>query len=550
LPLLCLLVCLLSPAFPAQARDSLTIGISQYPSTLHPAIDAMVAKNYVLGLTRRPITAYDAKWRLTCLLCTELPSLDAGTAMVEPRPDGRSGLAVTYTLKPGLAWGDGVPVTTEDVQFSWQAGRHPLSGFDNHDLYVRDIVDITVKDARTFTVHLDKRTCEWQNLGGFELLPAHLERPVFEADPATYANRTLYQTDPTNPGLYFGPYRIAQVEAGSQIVLLPNPGWSGAAPPFQRIVVRAIENSAALEANLLSGDIDLIPGEIGLPLDQALALERRQAGRFDVITTAGLFFEHIDVNLDQPALADVRVRQALLYALDRTAINQQLFGGRQPVADSLLSPLDRRFDPEVPRRPYDPAKAGQLLDAAGWTLRSGGIRTNAQGDKLALTLMTTAGNRSRELVEQVLQAQWRQVGIEVRLDNQPARVLFGQTLRERKFPALAMFAWISAPDALPRSTLHSSMIPGPANGFSGQNYPGLRDPSVDQMLDDLEVRCEPTENHALWSRLQRFYAEQLPSLPLFYRAEATIKPKWLTGLVPTGHQEPTTLWVEQWQAAP
>ena len=67
--------------FPAQARDQLTIGISQYPSTLHPAIDAMAAKAYVLGLTRRPVTAYDAGWKLICLLCTELPSFEAGTAV-------------------------------------------------------------------------------------------------------------------------------------------------------------------------------------------------------------------------------------------------------------------------------------------------------------------------------------------------------------------------------------------------------------------------------------------------------------------------------------
>lgn len=535
---------------PAQARDQLTIGISQYPSTLHPDIDAMAAKSYVLGLARRPITAYDADWKLTCALCTELPTPEAGTVVEEPRPGGRTGLAVTYTLRAGVAWGDGVPVSTDDVVFTWTAGRHPLSGFDGHDLFSRDIVDITVKDARTFTVHLDKRTCEYQNLGGFELLPAHLEKPVFEADPAAYANRTLYQTDPTNPGLWFGPYRVTKVEAGGAIALEPNPTWSGAPPPFKRIVVRAIENSAALEANLLSGDVDLVPGEIGLPLDQALALEKRQPGRFDVLTKAGLFFEHADVNLDTPALADVRVRRALLHALDRETISRQLFSGRQPVAHNMVSPLDRMFDPEGLTYDFDPAAANRLLDEAGWTGRAAGIRTNAEGARLSVTLMTTAGNRSRELVEQVLQAQWRQVGVDTRIENQPARVLFGQTLRERRFTGLALFAWISAPESIPRAILHSSMSPSAVNGFAGQNYPGLRDTEMDKVLDDLEVVCEPQANRALWNRLQRLYAERLPSLPLYYRAEATVKPKWLTGIVPTGHMEPTTLWVENWRETP
>ena len=547
---LLLLLLLLLLTVPAAARDQLTIGISQYPSTLHPAIDDMAAKSYVLALTRRPLTAYDADWKLVCLLCTALPSFDQGTAVEEPVAGGGTGLAVTYTSRPGAPWGDGVPVSTDDVLFTYQAGRDPRSGVDGHDLFQRDIAGITVKDDRTFTVHLARRTCEYQSLGGFDLLPAHLERRVFEADPAAYANRTLYQTDPTNPGLWFGPYRIVSVEVGSHLVLEPNPSWWGPPPAFRRIVIRAIENSAALEAALLAGDIDLIPGEIGLPLDQALALEQRQGGRFDILYKAGLFFEHVDVNLDQPALADVRVRRALLAALDRETLSRQVFGGRQPVADSLVSPLDRMFDPDGPRVHFDPPEANRLLDQAGWTGRSGGIRTNAAGDKLSLTVATTAGNRSRELVEQVLQAQWRQVGIEARIENQPARVLFGQTLRERRFAGLAMFAWISAPENIPRSLLHSSMIPSAANGYSGQNYPGLANPELDRVLDDLEVVCEPKANRALWARLQQLYGTLLPSLPLYYRADATVKPKWLSGLVPTGHQEPSSLWVERWTAAP
>ena len=279
-------------------------------------------------------------------------------------------------------------------------------------------------------------------------------------------------------------------------------------------------------------------------------MEQRQGGRFDVLTKAGLFFEHADVNLDTPALADLRVRRALLQAVDREAISRQLFAGRQPVADGIVSPLDRMFDPAVPKYTYDPAAANRLLDEAGWTGRTGGIRSNAAGEKLSLTLASTAGNRSRELVEQVLQAQWRQVGIETRIENQPARVLFGQSLRERAYTGLALFAWISAPGNIPRGILHSSMIPSPANGYSGQNYSGLRDPEFDRTLDDLEVVCEPRANRALWAKLQKLYAERLPSLPLYTRAEATVKPKWLSNLVPTGHQEPTTLWIETWKVAP
>ena len=117
----------------------------------------------------------------------------------------------------------------------------------------------------------------------------------------------------------------------------------------------------------------------------------------------------------------------------------------------------------------------------------------------------------------MLQAQWQKAGIEVRINNQPARVLFGSTMRERQFPAMAMFAWLSAPENIPRTILHSTMIPTPENGFSGQNYVGFSNPEADKLIDDLEVTCKEDEARPLWTRLQQIYAEQLPSLPLYFR---------------------------------
>ena len=106
--------------------------------------------------------------------------------------------------------------------------------------------------------------------------------------------------------------------------------------------------------------------------------------------------------------------------------------------------------------------------------------------------MTTAGNRTRELVEQVLQSQWRKIGVDIRIKNEPARVLFGETVPHRRFD-LAMYAWISAPENVPRSTLHSSEIPSEANGFAGQNTPGFkqrRDGPADRRARD---RARPGE---------------------------------------------------------
>ena len=531
----------------ADARDRLVVGITQYPSTFHPNIDSMLAKSYVLGLARRPVTVYDPSWELVCMLCTTLPTIENGGAKREQRADGGEGIAVTYTLQPEARWGDGTPVSTKDVLFTWEVGRHPKAGIANAELY-RRILSIDVQDEKTFTLHLDRIEFEYNAINDFGLLPAHLERPVFEKDPATYRNRTLYDTKTDEPGLYFGPYRIVEAVAGSHVALERNPTWWGKKPAFDRVVVRILENTAALEANLLSGSIDYIAGELGLALDQALALERRRGRDFQVVYKPSLVYEHVDLNLENPVLADRRVRQALLYALDRKMLTERLFAGKQAVADSFVNPLDWVHSGDLPAYPHDPGRAAALLDAAGWTEMRQGIRHDAEGKPLSLELMTTAGNRTRELVQQVLQSQWKAVGVDVRINNQPARVFFGETMSKRRFSSMGMYAWMSAPENVPRTTQHSSMIPSDDNGWSGQNYPGYVNAEADRLIDAIEVELDRDKRAGMWAELQRLYMQELPALPLYFRSEAHVMPKWLRGVVPTGHQYPVTLWAEDWRA--
>lgn len=543
---LILVLAVLAPMRAAQAaKDELVIGITQYPTTLHPRIESMLAKSFVLGMTLRPVTVYDKDWKLVCLLCTELPTLENGLAKLEDLPDGRKGIAITYTLQPGATWGDGTPVTSADVAFTIDAGRNAQSGFGDVQVFKR-ISRVDIKDDKTFTVHFDRVTYDYNSLP-LEPLPAHLEKPLFEQGASEYRNRTLYDTASVTPGLYFGPYRITEISRGSHVVLERNPTWYGPPPQFRRIVVRTIENTAALEANLLSGSIDYIAGELGLSLDQGVAFEKRHKAAFTISFKPGLVYEHMDVNLGSPQMADRRVRQALMYGLDRQAISKQLFDGRQPVAHSNVNPLDWVYTADVHQYPYDPKQAAALLDQTGWALRDG-VRRNAQGEPFVVELMTTAGNRSRELVQQIIQSQWKALGIETRIRNEPARVFFGDTVTRRKFPHLALFAWMSAPESVPRTTLHSDNITSEANNWSGQNFTSYSNPRMDALIDAIEVELDKDKRKALWAELQQIYAEDLPALPLFFRADTYIVPKWLKGIEPTGHQYGTTLWVELWRA--
>ncbi len=230
---------------------------------------------------------------------------------------------------------------------------------------------------------------------------------------------------------------ITGYDSGNQIVLEPNPHWTGTKPGFKRIVLRHIENTAALQANLLSGDIDMVAGEgVGLTIDQALSLQKAHPDEFHYEFKPSLTYEHVDLKKENPLLTDVRVREALLMAIDRQTMVDRLFQGKQPVAATWVNPLSPMFDPAVPVVKFDLAGAKALLKDAGWTPGADGVCRNAAGDRLSFELGTTAGNRLRELQEQVIQSNLKNACVEINIKNEPARTLFGETLKKRTFTGL------------------------------------------------------------------------------------------------------------------
>lgn len=540
---LLVLAALTAFASPALAKDELVLAMNQAPGTMNPLISSTLARSLVANMTARPLTAYDPGWKLICLVCTELPTIENGHARVVDLANGKKGLEIDFALKP-MVWGDGVPVTAKDYAFTVEVGKHPLSGVASAEFYNR-LLKFEVKDDLHFTATIDRVTFDY-NDWAFVPLPAHIEKPIFDANPAEYRNKTAYDTDPTNKGLYFGPYRITELVPGNRIALEANPTWIGEKPHFKRIVFKIIESTAALEANLLSGNVDYVLGELGLTLDQALAFEKRHKDRFNVVYKPALIYEHIDVKLENPLLADRRVRQAILMSIDRKAISEKLFEGKQPVADSGISPLDPMYDPNGRKYPYDPAAAKKLLDEAGFREIRNGVRQSAKGERFSIELGTTAGNRIREQVAQVIQSQLRSVGIELRIKAEPPR-LFSESLNRRTFTGLAMYAWVSSPGGVPHSTLYSTEIPTEKNGWSGQNYPGYASPAMDKAIDAAEHELDFTRRRALFAEIQRIHAEDLPVLPLFFRVDPFVFPKQLKGVVPTGTLNSSTLWVEQWR---
>jgi peptide/nickel transport system substrate-binding protein len=332
-------------------------------------------------------------------------------------------------------------------------------------------------------------------------------------------------------------------------VLTVNPRWTGKKPYFSKVTVRAIENTAALEQNLLSGDVDYVAGEgFGLPVDQGLSIAKRFPDRFDAQFVPAQSFEHIDFQLSNPLFADKRVRQALLYGMNRQALSDRLFEGKSPVTRSWVSQRDFGYSPEVKEYKYDAAKARQLLDEAGFKPGPDGIRVSPKGERLSFEFRTTAGLQVRELVQQILQSQWKEIGAEATIKNEPARTFFGETLRKRSFTGIVLYAQASKPEQSPAIFLGSANIPRPENNFGGSNFPGYANPAMDKLIQAMEVELDAGKRKAIWREMQDLYAEELPQMPLYFNANAFLIPKWLKGVTPTGHAYPSTYWIEDWRA--
>ncbi len=531
----------------AEARDTLTIGLASFPTQFHPYANPEAVKGYIEGFALRPVTAYDANWHITCLLCDELPSVDNGMVTIDERPPGLPGMSVTIKLREGLKWGDGAPVTAHDIAFTAKVGRDPRSGFANTRSWGK-VESVEVVDEQTAILHLDEVSTEFDRIG--VLLPEHLEGPIYDAvGPTEYLHQSLYTRAPTTPGLWNGPYLPRQISSTHIVVMEPNPYWIGEKPGIHRIVLRAVENATSLLTTLEAGDVDMTPGEgMGLTLDQSLTLFHTEKDRFDYTFKPSLGFDHIDLQLDNPILADPIVRRALLHAIDRPTISQRLFDDSFTVADTWVSPLLSQHVADVETYDYNPALARHLLLDAGWKPGADGICRNAQGVRLSFPFQVSAGNKQRELLQQVIQSAWKAVGVEAVIQNQPPRLLFGETLKKRDFQGAVLYAWLFDAGSSPRQIMGSDQIPSADNNWSGTNYPGWRDDQVDQDIQIVETELDPDKRQEAWAEMQHIYAHELPSLPLFFRTDLYAIPTWLHGVVPTGSTDYSVLWAEQWRA--
>jgi ABC-type transport system substrate-binding protein len=341
-------------------------------------------------------------------------------------------------------WSDGKPITSTDFVFT----LHAIREYGDQDLRDEHAVvrSIHVVDAKTFKVVLKPRTSIWRDLFG-NVLPEHALRGTDLSKVWTDG----IDNPKTGEPIGSGPFLVERWDRGHQIVLRRNPRYWGSHTSYldRIIVVFTTTNPDPTEA-LRSGDLDIVAG---VPFD-VIPRPRRELG-IQVQTPSAPSFEHLDFQFGPDAHPALRrsnprsklVRQALAYGIDREQIARQAFGA----IDVTLRPLDSLvFVTQSPAYKaawssyrYRPARARRLLEQAGCRRGSDGVYSCA-GKRLSLRFFTASGNPARQRVLSLMQAQLRQVGVEVIPVFAPGPALFTQILPGGTYDG-ALFAWSFVP---------------------------------------------------------------------------------------------------------
>jgi peptide/nickel transport system substrate-binding protein len=395
------------------------------------------------------------------------------------------------------------------------------------DRYVEDMIsNIDDSDPMTVVVYY-KKVYPMANRGLFNVYPAHLLEAVYKNNPADI-NSSSFNQKPT----YCGPYMLDAWVPNNYIRLKANPYYFAGRPNFDTVTFWIIPDSNTILANFVAGKLDVsIPG-LGIDDPNQADILRKTAGStFFVQYIAAASVEVLAINFDvSQAGQDVRVRQALLMAIDRNELNRRVFNSFRIPATNIV-PINNPFDLKTGLDPYtyNPAKANELLDTAGYKEGADGIRRDPKGNKLHFVISTTTSTvRAREFP--VIQAYWKAIGVETEFKPMQSNKFFGDILPKGGYD-LAMFSWYEdGGTPINYATWHSSQIPTDANGWIGKNYSRFKDAALDTDLTTTITTIDTAKRTAAFYDAQRITNESLPWIPLTWTTEVRVERKTIGGI--------------------
>jgi peptide/nickel transport system substrate-binding protein len=499
-------------------RDVVRTAIGTDPPGLNPLVFDNAQISYIAPLIHGYLLRTDGTGTLIPDLATVVPSRTNGGISA----DGRT---VTYRLRRGVRWHDGVPFDAKDVVFSFAAAMNPSNSVPDRTGFDR-VATVRADDPYTVRVTLREPFSPFVpscfTLGAndpYPLLPAHLLAGKHDL------NRDAYNAAPVG----LGPYKLASWDRGSRIVLAADPQYYRGAPAIARFDIAIVPDPNTVTTLWKTGALDFFVGRVQLGRTFLDSLRSRTDAR--IVLKPHYEFDFMLLNLARPPLDDVRVRRALAMAIDRKRIMRDLDGELWLDADTDRLPGQFAYDASIVQPRYDPREAARLLDAAGWRLQRDGTRRK-NGRALALDFVATTESKTTGRFGLFAQQDLAKAGVHVELKSYSYNQIWASKADKGIFQTgrfdFAYSGW--QPNVVAD---HSYLFRCDTRPPNGDNFGGICDPAIDAAArEELGAAADPAREAAGDRALTRRLVAQTDVIFLGFNQEAVAYRTGLEGVVP------------------
>lgn len=479
----------------------LRVAIQSEPLNLDTLLASNTTDNMVDRLIFDPLISATSDGEPVPILATEIPTLDNGGI-------AKDGLTITYHLRHGVTFSDGVPLTSKDVKFSWQQMMNPNNNVVSRHGY-DEVQSIDTPNAATVVVHLKERFAPFVNTFFAEgdspvgIVPQHVL--------AKYANvnQIPFNLHPIGSG----PFEVQTWSKGDHITLVPNPHYFLGAPKLKQIVIRIVPDENTTLNLLRTHDIDWM-FEPSFAVYPQISHTLGVAVHFNNING----YESIYLNTSHWPLTDPKFRLAMVYAIDKKNLLDVLTYGQEKIATEDLPDWLWAYNHDVTTYPFDAEKAKRILASDGFTPGKNGT-LQKDGKSVSLLIVTNNSNATRRKGVQILQEMLHEVGIGSQIKTYDGALLFapageGGILQKGTFD-VAWAGWFAGIDPDDSSQYLSKNIPP-----GGYNYTRLRSPQMDaaQKLA-LENYDRPTRKKA-YAVVEELLARENPQIFFWWDRQA------------------------------
>ncbi|MDD5439879.1 MAG: peptide-binding protein [Candidatus Omnitrophica bacterium] len=462
--------------------------------------DALVTAHISDCRTLVPVLASDsASAEIISLVFNGLVKYDARLNLVGDLADSwtisEGGLVIIFHLKKNCRWQDGRPFTADDVVFTYERIIDPSVPTP----YKGDFEKVeSVKSLDPYTVEVRYREAFAPGLAswGMPVMPRHL-----------LAGQDLLATKFGRNPVGTGPYLFKRWRTGERIDLVSNRDYFEHRPFIDRYIYRVIPDPSTMFLELETGSVDIM----GLSSLQYARLTdtARFLKKFQRIRYPSFGYVYMGYNLDNVFFKDIRVRQAINYAVDKNEIIDGVLFGLGTVSTGPFLRDSWAYNPVVQPPGFDPAKAGLLLTEAGWVDTDGDGWREKNGTRFEFTVVTNQGAGERLRAAEIIQRRLKEIGIKMHIRVVEWAVFLNEFIEKRRFEAVIL-GWNLSRDPDCYDIWHSSKTkPGEFN------FLGYKNAEVDALLEAGRRTFDQEERKKIYYRIHRLIYEDQPCLFLF-----------------------------------